>query len=294
MEETRKQLAALMQQYSKTQKQISKETDLSTATISQFLDGSYKGDNEKIKSILDKYIEMTKDRGNNSPGVTFYKDLYNTKETLFICRYAHLNNDIALICGEAGAGKTTALNYYKDNNIGGVMVTADPCCSSSLGILKRVTKTLNRATKSDKSVMMDDLIEHLKGSNKLLIIDEADHLTLSALQTIRTLNDKAGIGVVLSGNDKIYKQMYSGQKSYEFDQIKTRAIARRRVMNSYTVDEISKIFNTTEKNLIAILFNIAEQECLRTAIKLYKIASSQNTILSEKNIQQVRLELLGY
>ena len=91
MEETRKQLAALMQQYSKTQKQISKETDLSTATISQFLDGSYKGDNEKIKSILDKYIEMTKDRGNNSPGVTFYKDLYNTKETLFICRYAHLS-----------------------------------------------------------------------------------------------------------------------------------------------------------------------------------------------------------
>ena len=145
MEETRKQLAALMQQYSKTQKQISKETDLSTATISQFLDGSYKGDNEKVKSILDKYIEMTKDRGNNSPGVTFYKDLYNTKETLFICRYAHLNNDIALICGEAGAGKTTALNYYKDNNIGVVIVTADPCCSSSLGILKRITKTLNRA-----------------------------------------------------------------------------------------------------------------------------------------------------
>ena len=294
MEKTRKQLAALMQQHSKTQKQVSKETDLSTATISQFLDGSYKGDNEKVKTIIDKYIEMTKDRGNNSPGVTFYKDLYNTKEALFICKYAHLNNDIALICGEAGAGKTTALNYYKDNNIGVVMVTADPCCSSASGILKRIMKTLNRAIRSDKSLMMDDLIEHLKGSNKLLIIDEADHLTLSALQTIRTLNDKAGIGVVLSGNDKIYKQMYSGQKSYEFDQIKTRAIARRRVINTYTLNEISKIFNTADKNLIAILSDIAENECLRTAIKLYKIASNQNTILSEKNIQQARLELLGY
>ena len=38
---------------------------------------------------------------------------------------------------------------------------------------------------------MQELISQLSGSNRLIIIDEADRLSLQALQAIRDLNDQA-------------------------------------------------------------------------------------------------------
>ena len=64
---------------------------------------------------------------------------------------------------------------------------------------------------------MKSLVDYLRGTKRLLIIDEADQLTLDALQAVRSLNDKAGIGIVLAGNNKLYQQMVSGVRGGEFD-----------------------------------------------------------------------------
>lgn len=294
MENTKKALLEVMETFEKTQTQVAKEIGLSTATISQFLDGSYKGNNKKVKNTIDKYIEQIKERNKIKNGISFYPELYNSRQTLFICNYAHLNNDIALICGAAGAGKTTALNHYKANNIGVIMVTADPCCSTTLGILKRILLALNKPIKGDKSVMFNDLIKYFKGSNKLLIIDEADNLNFTALQTIRTLNDKAKIGIVLSGNDKIYRQMLTGQKSYEFEQINSRVFVRKQVENTYNLEEIENIFNTKDKELSGILLDVAQRHCLRIAIKLYNLTIKVYGTVTLKDIRQARWEFLNY
>ena len=278
MENTKKALLEVMETFEKTQTQVAKEIGLSTATISQFLDGSYKGNNKKVKNTIDKYIEQIKERSKIKNGISFYPELYNSRQTLFICNYAHLNNDIALICGAAGAGKTTALNHYKANNIGVIMVTADPCCSTTLGILKRILLALNKPIKGDKSVMFNDLINYFKGSNKLLIIDEADNLNFTALQTIRTLNDKAKIGIVLSGNDKI----------------NSRVFVRKQVENTYNLEEIENIFNTKDKELSGILLDVAQRHCLRIAIKLYNLTIKVYGTVTLKDIRQARWEFLNY
>lgn len=90
-------------------------------------------------------------------------------------------------------------------------------------------------------MLINTLVEQLTGSNRLIIIDEADHLSLDALQAVRNLNDLAGVGIVLSGNDKIYRQMLAGRRSYEFDQLHTRIVVRKKVFNDYTVEEMKDI-----------------------------------------------------
>lgn len=74
---------------------------------------------------------------------------------------------------------------------------------------------------------MKALVPYFSNTHRLIIIDEADHLTLNALQAIRNLNDEAGIGIVLAGNEKLYMQMLTGSKNYEFDQIRTRIFLSR-------------------------------------------------------------------
>ena len=56
------------------------------------------------------------------------------------------------------------------------------------------------------TALMKALVPYFSNTHRLIIIDEADHLTLNALQAIRNLNDEAGIGIVLAGNEKLYMQ----------------------------------------------------------------------------------------
>lgn len=128
----------------------------------------------------------------------------------------------------------------------------------------------------------------LKGTKCFVIIDEADHLTLNALQAVRNLNDEANVGIVLVGNNKLYQQMISGVRGYEFDQIRTRIFLKPQVLNDYTLDELAHIFPECDEKILAVLHKTATKESLREAKKLYNFCidytASQGIKLTERTM----------
>ena len=296
-EDVRKSLSDFMQESGKSQRQISKETGLSTSVISQFLNGTYTGDNDEVAKTVTQYLAVGKERLNTVSSACFFPDLPNTKEVLFACFYAHQHNDIALVSGDAGAGKTTALRHYTEHNTGVVFVTANACTTSAGAVLGLICRKMGRQISGRKAILMNALVEQLTGTNRLIIIDEADHLSLDALQAVRNLNDLAGVGIVLSGNDKIYRQMLSGRKSYEFDQLRTRIVVRKKVTNEYFPGEMEAIFPGLNQECIAYLLELACNESLRTAKKLYDIAqvvaTAQGQKLVVKHLRDTQKQLFG-
>lgn len=297
MKDTKTDLKEFMELSGKSQRQISKETGLSTSVISQFLEGTYSGNNEKVAQTIRQYLTVSKERLNSIQNTVFYEGLYNTKNVLFACAYAHRHNDISLVSGDAGAGKTTALEYYTRNNTGVIMVTADSCTTTATAILRVIAEKVGKQTDYRKSVLMQELISQLDGSNRLIIIDEADHLTLQALQAVRNLNDRAKVGIVLAGNDKIYRQMLTGQKGQEFDQIRTRIGVRKRVVNDYTPEEMLNMFPYLDEKSLSFLLDVAMKESLRTAKKIYEIAleyaGSINEVFNVKHLKRTKEQLFG-
>lgn len=296
-EETRQALADFMGQSRKSQRQLSKETGLSTSVISQFLNGTYTGDNEEVAKTIGRYLAVGKERLNSVSDVQFVKDLYNTQEVLFACNYAHRNNDITLVSGDAGAGKTTALRYYAENNTGVIFVTANACITTATAILSLICRQIGRRVPTRRAALMNTLVEQLTDTNRLIIIDEADHLSLDALQAVRNLNDEANCGIVLSGNDKIYRQMLSPRRGYEFEQIRTRIIVRKKVFNEYTVEEMRAMFPSLNQECISYMLKLACAESLRTARKLYEVAkevaNAKKEALSVKHLRDIQKQLLG-
>lgn len=297
MIDVKKDLSEFMQLTGKSQRDISREAGLSTSVISQFLSGTYTGDNKEVASTLSKYLRVAKDRLNSQQSTAFNENLYNTQNVLYACNHAHIENDIVLVCGDAGAGKTTALKLYAAENTGVIMVTCNSCTRSATAVLKLILNNLGIQSINRKEILMNKLLERLRGTHYLIILDEADHLTLDALQAVRNLNDSAGVGIVLSGNDKIYRQMYSGQRGYEFDQIRTRIIVRKRVINSYTPEEIESIFVNSPSDCIPYIMNLACRESLRTAIKIFNLAleyaKAMNSKITLSILKSVKDELIG-
>jgi DNA transposition AAA+ family ATPase len=268
----REDLSAFMAESKKSQKQISKETGLSSSVISQFLKGVYTGDNEETAQVIIKYLTVGRERLNSIKAVNFYKGLANTKNVLFAANYAHTECKMALVSGDSGAGKTTALKYYAANNTGVIYITANECCDTPMAILSLICAQISKETPGRRNAMMNLLVSKLQGTNKLIIIDEADHLSLKALQAIRNLNDQANVGILLSGNDKIYRQMLTSRRGYEFDQIRTRIPVRKKVYNDYTIEEMAAIFPQLDIECLGYIIRFAGNESLRGARELYDIA----------------------
>ncbi len=295
--ETIVKLLEFMEKSGKTQIQVARETGLSGTVISQFINGTYKGNNEEIADSIEKYLVIAYERLESADNTVFYADLRNTKTSLFAVKYAHKNCDVVLLSGDAGAGKTTALRYYTQNNTGVIFITASTCTSSPTAILKEIAFAIGKKTSGTKSQIEKTLISALSNSNRLIIIDEADQLTFNAIQAVRNLNDKAHVGILLSGNNRIYNQMVMGARCTEFDQVRTRIFVRPKVSNSYTVEEMQNIFPNVEPKGIGVLLKLAERESLRMAVKLFnaviELGVNTGNIIRASELKMVQEQFLG-
>lgn len=295
--ETITRLLEFMEKSGKTQNQIARETGLSGAVISQFIGGTYEGDNYKIADSLEKYLVIATERLENADNTVFYPELRNTRTSLFAVKYAHKNCDVVLLSGDAGAGKTTALRYYTQSNTGVIFITASTCISSPTAILREISSAIGKKTTGNKSQLEKTLISALNNSNRLIIIDEADQLTFNAIQAVRNLNDKAHVGILLSGNNRIYNQMVMGARCTEFDQVRTRIFVRPKVSNTYTIEEMQNIFPNVEPKGIGVLLKLAERESLRMAVKLFnaviELGVSTKNIIKASELKMVQEQFLG-
>ncbi|QEJ99487.1 AAA family ATPase [Treponema phagedenis] len=107
--------------------------------------------------------------------------------------------DIAVIVGEAGTGKTTALRTYAAESHSAVFIEVDSSFTKSV-LVKTIAQSLGLDTKGGMSTVISRIVEALKGRDTVILIDEAEYLSDGCLELIRrVINDKAQTGVVLCG-----------------------------------------------------------------------------------------------
>lgn len=290
-QDTVKELRDFLEQSGKSQQQAAREAALSTSVMSQFLKGTYKGNNEEVADTIQKYLKLARLRMKGTDPACFYEDMHNTQKVLFACYHAHRFGEMALIYGDAGAGKTRALEHYTGEHPGVVMVTANPCTSSAAAVLQLIGRKTGRTLAGKKETIMAALVDYFTDTGRLVIIDEADHLTMAALQAVRSLNDQTGIGIVLSGNSRIYTQMLQGARSSELEQLRTRIVLRRRVTNEYTVEEFRRMFPDLPEDCCPYLIQLAADESLRSVKKLLALVYTVSDQLSLTLLKRVRKEL---
>ncbi|EHZ3394125.1 AAA family ATPase, partial [Salmonella enterica] len=87
--------------------------------------------------------------------------------------------------------------------------------------------------------LIDLCVEKLKGTGRLLIIDEAELLPYRALEVIRRLHDKAGIGVVMAGMPRLITNLKG--KRGEFAQLYSRVALALDMGNSLDREDFDQI-----------------------------------------------------
>ncbi|MGK3122877.1 AAA family ATPase [Candidatus Pantoea formicae] len=211
-------LSELMERKGYSQPQVARAIGKSNATVSTYLRGIYAGDVAKIDELVQNFITRETERDRTVRIVPRYIPTLTSRKGLEVIRMAHLDGEINVIYGDAGLGKTMILREYAAQHKDAILIEADPGYTARV-VLEELCSRLGLSKRGNMHELSEACIDALRDSGRLLMVDEAENLPYRALETLRRIHDKAGIGIVLAGMPRLiinlkgkrgeYKQLYS-------------------------------------------------------------------------------------
>jgi len=218
---------------------VSRATGISYTAISLWINGKYKGKVDKINDAVNNFLIIENERKN------LYKSEFVettvAKNIFDIAKICHVNSEIGVCYGKAGLGKTVSVSEYAKHNTDVILIEADLGFTAKI-LFTEIHKRLGLEGAGNVYTLMLDIIQKLKNSNRLIIIDEAEHLPYKALELLRRIYDKAGVGILLVGMPKLVANL-RGQKG-QYEQLYSRVGVSKEV-NPLDKTDIQKIIDKT-------------------------------------------------
>lgn len=134
---------------------------------------------------------------------------------------------IVVIATGAGMSKTTTIRNYQASVSNVWVATIAPSCAGVMNMQQKVLGALGqRDAVGPPNKLTAMIIDKIRGTGGLLILDEAQHLSEKALEEIRGWHDETGVGIALSGNIKVLNRLEGGNRRDDFAQIFSRVAHR--------------------------------------------------------------------
>ena len=233
-----------------SQTKAARAIGMSDSVISQYRRSAYdKGNIPDVEAKLAEFFTLRDEKQAAAEKAEPYQPVTDeyiptsiSERVYQAIRYTQLNKGIAVLYGDAGIGKTKAAQKYVLDYPGSTLYLELSPVTGNLGsFLKLICRALHVSEGRDKLDMVLNIRERLDGTDKVLIIDEAQHLKYAALEEIRTwaepnkITHSSGIGIAFIGNTEIYNRMLGRQESM-FAQLFTRI----RMPREYTTRQIKR------------------------------------------------------
>ena len=258
-----------MRSTGKTQSQVARELDVSASALSGFLSGTYKTPHTIISKIEELASISTQKKV--APKEPEFIETSISRDVINAIRYSHLQGKISVVYGDAGIGKTMAFRNYLDQNTLAVGITISPTYSSITGVNEKLAEQLGVRERVSRR-QTQEIVNKLRGSGRVVVIDEAQHLTVRALNHLRCISDESGIGLCFIGNDEVYSKL-KGSGRADFAQLFSRIGMRKQVLvSNITKQDVRSVFGRyiVEDEAMELLYRICRTNYgMRGAVNVF-------------------------
>lgn len=264
-----------------SQSRAAKEMGISSATLSQWLNGNYAGSEQRMAARAERWLETRQERrlqATTLPALPAFAQTQVARRVLSALSYAQSTADLAVIYGAAGVGKTMAAREYAHRHSNVWLVTVTPATAALGAFLERIAGAVGVRLSSRRCSAMElAIINRMSESGGLLIVDEAQHLKTRTVEEARALYDASGAGLALMGNEQVYSQMHRTAQAAAFAQLFSRVGKRvhlTTVSGSDAGTLLKKFGACTAPAARAFLSDIAGQPgALRGMLQVARLAS---------------------
>lgn len=192
-----------------TQRTLARRAGVSQPTVAQVLRGKYPSSpSGHLKKILEV---MSREIARREGGVADMPFVETSVHRLVLaaCHRASLYRAFAVVSAYVGTGKTESLRHYAASHPNTIMVEATPSMSASVMLTELVAATAATVAKAKdshqgtKASRMAGVVQALKDTETLIVLDEAETASPEALEYLRRISDRCRVGVVLTGTERL-------------------------------------------------------------------------------------------
>jgi DNA transposition AAA+ family ATPase len=260
-----------------TRKQVAAESGVAYGTLTPFLGGTYAGDRSRIAEKLEIYLASRGKREAIRAAVPAAGFVATPTATAIHDLLAHAQGmpDMVVITGAPGTGKTFAACAYTRGNPNVWKLVASPALNSTRALLGELASLLGVYDAGSQYRIARDVMRRLSGTQSLIIIDEAQHLTSAMLDQLRAFHDQSPCGIALLGNDAVVGRLEGGRRSAEYAQLTSRVGMRmkRRAPQKGDVVALLDAWGATGAPRDALAGVAKQAGGLRSMHKTWRLAS---------------------
>jgi DNA transposition AAA+ family ATPase len=266
----------------------------SAAAVSQYINRVYPADVTEFEKDLASLLRREEDLEFVTRPAAFRK----TNPAILIwevLQYCDEHQKMGVALAPSGTGKSEIVNEYKRQNRQSILVTANiTTCTKGPVIRMIADKTGGRPRKNTIADTLNAIIERLKDSRRLIIIDDAHFLNWEAFEAVRKIHDCAKVGVVYVGQERLYDQMKGKTNTaYLFDQIYSRIAIKRdrfKIEKKDVAMIVESLYPDIDNECIDYLYNKAKGKGrLRMVVDCLELGIE----IAKNNGRAVDLEILG-
>ena len=221
-----------IQEHGITQATVAREVGIGHTTVSDVLHLCYKGktcDKHLVK--LHNWLELAARRENIVHSRKFVEHSVAV-EILQVAGVVAETCTMGVVYGPARIGKTMTLEAIEgDQRFGDpVLITLNESTVRPFSLCRCICQTFQLSTSGTFDRVFARLVTRLKGTKRMLMLDECDLASYPALEMIRQLHDATGCPVLFSGKPAIYEHLglrQLGEFSEKLDQMAGRIVMKR-------------------------------------------------------------------
>jgi Uncharacterized ATPase, putative transposase len=169
---------------------------IGASTLSQYLGRNYPGDVAEMERKIRTWL-ASQERKAEKPHVDFVETA-TVRSIWRAIEIAQDGEDISLVVGEAGTGKTLAAQRYCELNPQAIFVEIGSIRNQTM-VVRAVARALELPLSASAGETAEAIIDRLRDTGKVIVVDEADQLSYSTLNTLRRISDLARCGLVFIG-----------------------------------------------------------------------------------------------
>lgn len=196
---------------------LARKAKLPSGTISQILNGKYASPPTQQLQTMWSALQVESERMADGP-VGYVKTSVHKLLHVVLDR-TRKTASMGMFCGYVGVGKTKGCKEYCLTHPQTVFIESSPKMTPGV-LLNELLASLNVPAPVGLDQKFRAILNTLRGTNYLLIVDEANRCNSDTIDYLRRIRDVAGVGVVLVGTEKL-AEMIQPERG-QFDQVRSR------------------------------------------------------------------------
>lgn len=206
--------------------EAAREAGIHYATFSAWLNGTYAGRNDRVAADVKKWVAARMERAAARaamPEAPRFIVTPTAEAITSVLLHARAAADLVVVSGPPGIGKTSAACQFTRRTPNVWKIVGHPMLRSPRAALEELARIAGLMNERGLANVHRSIVQRVRGTGGLIIVDEANHLSSEALDQLRSVHDEADVGLALMGNAMVFSRLEGGGgRQAEFAQLFSR------------------------------------------------------------------------